>query len=186
LNDQPPLTEDDVARLAEIPAIRISMQHQLHGKYALAFETHVLAQCPAGELDDRLDKIRKAAERQRAIANLPTRRGILAAKRDAFEREKEKLLSLEAEAQVISERWSQAHIDSGRRGPIKESPQQRGDKARIDGQIQGARQQLNILINEIAVCERIVGEMEKVAAGEALETSLGWDGDASDRTAAGL
>ena len=177
MNDQSPLSEAELSKLADIPAIRITMQHQLHDKLVLGFETHVLAQCSRNEFDDRLDKLRQAAERQRAIANLPTVKGMLADKRAGYDKEKDNLLGYEAEAQVLTQRWSETNAALGRRGPVKESPQQKSDKIRLDGQIATARQNLNILIKEISIFERQIAEMEKIAGGGA---------DASDREPAGL
>ena len=177
MNDQSPLSEAELSKLADIPAIRITMQHQLHDKLVLGFETHVLAQCSRNEFDDRLDKLRQAAERQRAIANLPDTRNQLTNLRINFEAEKEKLLAYQAEAQVLSERWAGAHAASGRRGPFKISPQQQSDRTKLEGQIAGSEQQIRNVLKEIAGYEHKIAQMEKIAGGEE---------DASDRSPAGL
>ena len=176
MNDQSPLSEAELSKLADIPAIRITMQHQLHDKLVLGFETHVLAQCPKHEFDDRLDKLRQAAERQRAIANLPTVRGMLQDKRAGYDKEKDNLLSYEAEAQVLAQRWNESHAASGRRGPIRDTPQYANARTQLEAKISGARQNLNILIKEISIFERQIAEMEKIAGGA----------DAADREPAGL
>ncbi len=152
-----------------IPAIRISMSQRFDDYRALTFDTHVLADCDMAEINERLDKLRNAAERQKAISHLPTAKGILQDKRDGLKQETEKLYSLEAEQGVLHSRWSQAHDESGRRGAMKPGPQQKADMARLEGQLASSRQSLVTLQKDIIVHERLIADMEALIGEKAEE-----------------
>ena len=153
----------------QIPAIRISMSQRFDDYRALTFDTHVMADCDMQEINERLDKLRNAAERQKAISHLPTAKGILKDKQDGLKQETEKLFQLEAEAGVLQSRWTQAHADSGRRGEMKMGPQQKADMMRLDGQLATSRQSLVTLQKDIAVHERLIADMEELIGNKAEE-----------------
>ncbi len=153
----------------QIPAIRISMSQRFDDYRALTFDTHVLADCDEAEINERLDKLRNAAERQKAISHLPTAKGILQDKRDGLKQETEKLLGFEAELSVLQGRWAESHDASGRRGEMKPGPQQRAEQARLGGQISTSRQSIVTLQKDIAVHERLISDMEELIGNKAEE-----------------
>ncbi len=146
----------------QIPAIRISMSQRFDDYRALTFDTHVMADCDEQEINERLDKLRNAAERQKAISHLPTAKGILQDKKDGLKQESEKLFQLEAESGILQSRWAQAHEASGRRGEMKMGPQQKADMMRLEGQLSTSRQSLVTLQKDIAVHERLIADMEEL------------------------
>ncbi len=153
----------------QIPAIRISMSQRFDDYRAVTFDTHVMADCDEAEINERLDKLRNAAERQKAISHLPTAKGILQDKRDGLKQETEKLFGFEAELSVLQGRWSDAHDASGRRGEMKPGPQQRAEQARLGGQIATSRQALVTLQKDIIVHERLIADMEELIGNKAEE-----------------
>ncbi len=146
----------------QIPAIRISMSQRFDDYRAVTFDTHVMADCDEAEINERLDKLRNAAERQKAISHLPTAKGILQDKKDGLKQETEKLLQTEAESDVLLSRWKDSHDISGRRGAARLGPQQKAEMQRIDGQIATSRQSIVTLQKDIAVHERLIADMEEL------------------------
>ena len=153
----------------QIPAIRISMTQRFDDYRALTFDTHVMADCEIEEINERLDRLRIAAERQKAISHLPTAKGILQDKKDGLKQETEKLFSFESELSLLHSRWDQAHAESGRRGEMKPGPQQKADLARLEGQISSSRQSIVTLQKDIVVHERLIADMGELIGEKAEE-----------------
>ena len=168
------------AKVDQVPAIGISFQHKLdQGDFrSVVFQTHLAADCGEIELNRVLDKLLKASERQRALANLPTNYVQRDLKRAKFKQESEKLLGLEAEASVNATRWAQANAESGRRGPLKMSSQQKNEETNLNGRIDSSRKDLKQLLEEIELYDRLIGDMEALVAA-------GGEADASDREPTG-
>ncbi len=153
----------------QIPAIRISMSQRFDDYRAVTFDTHVMADCDEAEINERLDKLRNAAERQKAISHLPTAKGILQDKKDGLKQETDKLMGLEAESSVLHSRWEQAHDASNRRGEMRLGPQQKAEMMRLEGQIATSRQAIVTLQKDIAVHERLIADMEELIGNKAEE-----------------
>jgi hypothetical protein len=164
VDDQRRDYEDGSTGKTDVPAIGITLQYPLDEGVGrgLVFQTFVAADCRAGELNDALDKVRKAADRQRAIVSLPTFRGLLTDRQDAFKRE----VSIYYELQLSQDQHNNAaSSDSGRRNP-KPSAQELQEKAKYEQSLHSSKAKLEQLKQDIVVAERRISDAEAlIAAG---------------------
>jgi hypothetical protein len=149
------------ARGGETPAIGITFQQEVGDKRSLVFQSFVAADCRRVELNGMLDKLRIASERQKAIIELPTTRGILDGFRARLEQETEKYRALEIEKSNLHSRWDQEQKASGRRID-RPNQQQIAEGTRSDQALATCRSNINQLREAIAVEERNVTNLEKL------------------------
>jgi hypothetical protein len=160
---------DKPSRVTDTPAIGITLQYPLDEGVGrgLVFQTFVAADCSNGELNGALDKVRKAADRQRAIVILPTLRGMLADKQQAIHNATEAHFEAETYKGLLFNKWSQEHRASERRGELKLSSAQVAEQAKVDQQIGSTKRDIDALKKEIIIFERRVKDAEQlIAEGE--------------------
>ena len=155
--------QGQAARSGETPAIGITFQQKYDDYRSVVFQSFVAADCPVRELNTMLDKLRVASERQKAVAHLPTYRGLLNDKRAALDGELEKYRGLEVEKSNMHSRWDQAQAGSGRRVD-RPSTLQIQETNRCEQGLATSRSNIEQLRKDIAVHERLVADMEKLIA----------------------
>lgn len=148
----------------DVPAIGVTFDQRLDDYRHLVFQTYVAADCKQSELNSALDKVRVAAERQKAIAHLPTLRGLLEDKEAALKAEAGKHLSFSAQKDAFHSRVGQMQKDSGRRGELKLSTSDAAEHARYDQGIQNAVSSIELLQKAIVVDKRNIEQAEKLIA----------------------
>jgi len=152
----------------DVPAIGITLQYPLDEGVGrgLVFQTFVAADCAIGDLNGALDKVRRAADRQRAIVSLPTLRGLLSDKEDALKAEIEKYYETEVARDNLHNRRAQAVATSDRRNP-KPSALDAAEDAKIQQLLQGGQSAILQLQKAIVIDKRKVADAEKlISAGE--------------------
>jgi hypothetical protein len=157
------------AKVTDTPAIGITLQYPLDegAGRSLVFQTFVAADCASHELNGALDKVRKAADRQRAIVILPTLRGMLADKEQAIHNATETHFEAETYKGLLFNKWVQEHKAQERRGELKLSSAQVAEQAKVDQQIGSSKSAIETLKKEIVIFERRVADAEKlIAEGE--------------------
>ena len=157
------------ARTETTPAIGITLQYPLDEGVGrgLVFQTFVAADCETGELNGALDKVRKAADRQRAIVQLPTLRGLLADAEDALHTAVAAAFEGETARDMLNNRWSKEHAESGRRGSFSLSSAQVAERTKLDQQVLSNKANVEVLQRRIAIDKRKVADAEKlIEAGE--------------------
>ena len=113
-----------------------------------------------------MDKVRRAADRQRAIVSLPTLRGLLSDKEDALKTEIEKYYETEVARDNLNNRRAQEIATSDRRNP-KPSALDAAEDAKIKQLLQGAQSAILQLQKAIVIDKRKVADAEKlISAGE--------------------
>lgn len=148
----------------DVPAIGVSFSHALDDHRSIVFQAHIPRDCSDEDLNGLLDRITKASDRAKAKTAVPTYRGILETQKRELEKKTNELLLLQAERQVVSERWAQTNAASGRRAP-KPGPQERQDHITIQGKIAQCERDIADLRKQINSYEDLVGQYEAKLGG---------------------
>lgn len=156
----------------DIPAIGITLNQRYDDYRTAVFQTFVAADCSIGEFNRMLDKLRVAAERQKAIAHLPTFKGLLADKEAALKNEVAKHLEFESEKSMIHDSISRVMAGSDRRNP-KQSPAQIQALAKAEAQIGGSKSAIAILQKEIETHKRQIADLEQLIKEGELDADAG-------------
>lgn len=82
-----------------IPALGFSYQFQISERRSIVFQTHIERETDLSDINDILDKMQLAANRQQALLEIVDTERQLAAKRYLLRQQKEDYLRAEAEAQ---------------------------------------------------------------------------------------
>lgn len=153
------------ATKTDIPAIGITLQYPLDEGVGrgLVFQTFVAADCAPSELNTALDKVRKAADRQRAIVSLPTFRGLLEDREAALKREVSTHFGIETER---DQRNANRPVDELRRKP-RPNAQEVQDDARTNQALASSKAKIEQTQQDIAIAKRRIADAEAlIAAGE--------------------
>lgn len=144
---------------SETPAIGLTYDQKLDDFRHVVFQSFVAADCKQEELNALLDKLRIASERQKAIAHLPTYRGMLQDKQDALKSEAKKHFEIETSRDLRNN----ADAQSGRRN-LKPTAQQVQTDAKFEQALANSKANIATLQKEIVVYERQIADMEKLIA----------------------
>ena len=142
------------------PAIGISFQVGISETKQVVFQCFVPMDCEAAELNGALDKLRDAAERQEAHANLPKVRARLAQFEKAQKRAVEDMVRIDAERAAAAE--TRYAANGGRRGDKLNAQQTAheakaiADKANAETTMQRAAAEIEDMKAEIAALEQKV------------------------------
>jgi hypothetical protein len=163
--DQPPM-DSPLPEPEPMPAIGFSFQRQLTDHASLVFQNHVPANCSDAYLNDRLDKLARAAHRQWAVACLPERYRQLKIAEGHLEK-----LEADLEASEINERnallsWQAEHHATDRRGEWKPSPAQRQEQVKLQASRSTAASAIVGKRNEIEQIRIMIEEMEAAKGRE--------------------
>lgn len=145
---QADLSEDISAVAEPVPAIMITFTHQLDETRSMCLQTAVGSDCSVDELNERLDRIARASDRQRAMTRLPTVRNFLAIREAQQKKATEELFRVESEKKALYERWTVEDTLAGRRKTVI-TPQREAETKRFDGEYMKHRGDLASLHNEI-------------------------------------
>lgn len=141
------MTED----AAKVPAIGISLNVQIDNKRTLCLQSHCDATASASELNDLLDKIGTAADRQQAKYELEGLEFQLAQNRKLYPRAVEDFA-------VVQERHDKDWARRNRRGAVELTPQQEQEKRNAENLISRIKGEIEAL--EIRIAE----QKQKIAA----------------------
>lgn len=149
------------APVENTPAIGITLQYPLDDGLgrSLVFQTFVAADCSTGQINGALDKVRIAADRQRAIAMLPTLKGQLSDWEDKLKLAAEQHLMSSSELDLLNNEASKAQAASGRRNPQVPS-NQAAARARAEQGMSSAKQAILQIQKEIVVAKRKIADAE--------------------------
>ena len=147
----------------DVPAIGITLQYPLDEGVGrgLVFQTFVASDCTTGDLNSALDKVRRAADRQRAIVSLPTLRGLLSDKEDALKAEIAKYYEAEVARDNLHNHRAHVLAASDRRNP-KPSALDAAEDAKIQQLLQGGQSAILQLQKAIVIDKRKVADAEKL------------------------
>lgn len=149
----------------DTPAIGITLQYPLDEGVGrgLVFQTFVAADCRPDELNGALDKVRKAADRQRAIVSLPTFRGLLQDRETALKREVGIYFELETSRDLRNNRTP---ATEGRRVQ-RQSAQEAQEEAKFQQGLASSKAKIEQLQQDIVIAKRRIADAEQlIAAGE--------------------
>lgn len=147
---------------SDVPAIGVTFDQRLDDYRHVVFQSYVAADCSQAEMNGMLDKVRKAAERQKAIAHLPTLRGMLEDKEEGLKTEARKHLEASVEQDGLNNVIGQREKESDRRKPAQLSAQDNAAFARFKATKDAAQQQIIVLQKAIAVDKRNIETMEQL------------------------
>lgn len=157
---------DKPSKVVDTPAIGITLQYPLDEGVGrgLVFQTFVAADCATGELNSALDKVRKAADRQRAIVQLPTLHGLLSDKRDALKAQTAAHYEAEISMGLMYDGWEKAHRASARHGELKLTSAQVAEQTKVQQQLGNTKSTIEQLQRAIVIDMRKVEDAEKLIA----------------------
>lgn len=147
---------------SDIPAIGFSFKQTLDDYREIVFQGFVPANCTPAEMNEMLDKVSVASDRQKARTHLPTVKGLLEIKKAALEAETNNLFLAEAERETQSDMWRKQAETSGRRNWTP-SPLQKQDHVKVAGRIAQCEQNINVLRKEVSAYERQLADYEAKA-----------------------
>jgi hypothetical protein len=145
LNERPDISD------VEAPGIDISYQLPLDdgSGRVVVFRSLVPQACSDDEFNAVLDKFSRAAERQKALAVLPSYANQLEDKKELLFKENAALFEAVQERDAQAAIWQRQSSESGRRN-WKPSPAQSADHVKIQARIAQHEQHIRVLEKEIA------------------------------------
>ena len=160
MDDQSREYERSAAK-TDVPAIGMTFDQRLDDYRHVVFQTFVAADCAQGEINAALDKVRKAAERQKAIAHLPTLRGLLEDKEAALKAEIAKYYEVEISRGDLNNRRAAEAAKSDRRNP-KPSNLDVAEDAKINQALASGRSVIEQLQKAILIDKRNIANAEQL------------------------
>lgn len=146
----------------DVPVIGFSFKQTLDDYREIVFQGFVPATCTAAEMNEMLDKVSTASDRQKAKTHLPTVKGLLDVKKDALVTETNNLFLAEAERETQSDLWRKQAETSNKRNWVP-SPAQKQDHVRVQGRIAQHEQNIKVLRKEVSVYEQQLADYEAKA-----------------------
>lgn len=147
--------------MTDVPALGLSYQFNISERRSLVFQTHIGADIDDATLNELLDQIARAANRQQAMLELIDNERHLAAEEAQLKFAKRDLIQRRAE---IRERIKQEG-EGGRRNP-RETPQEKASLANMETSIAKAEEMLEQRRGLIGALAHIAGR-EPIANGHA-------------------
>jgi hypothetical protein len=145
----------------EVPAIGISFHLPLDdgtGRH-IVFQSHVPQSSSLDEMNNLLDKMSHAGERQKSLVLLPTYKTKLEEAKVALESETKNLFQATSEKEAMSSSWREQSSNSQRRN-WQPAPDQRKLAEKISARIQQHEQNMRVLE------KRIVSEENRISIYE--------------------
>jgi hypothetical protein len=153
----------------DVPAIGVSFKQTLDDYREVVFQTHLPRDCPLDYLNELLDRMSAAGDRQKAKTHLPTVKGLLDIKQAALKTETATLFEAVQERDAQEDAWRRQAIESGRR-VWKPTPSQSQEHAKIQARIAQSQQNINVLNKEIDSYSRQLADMEVKLAPDGANT----------------
>lgn len=141
------------ARPIEVNALGITYQITLADGRTVAYETRMDATCELADMDELLDRIHDATERQAARVNLPQARAKLKIAHTQLRMQEQLYATTQAGQEA-------AHSVSRKQGPFRPSEAQRTNLENIRASIARFRADIPILEWEIARLEAVIAREE--------------------------
>lgn len=135
-----------------VPAIGISVSEQI-GNRSIVVQTHVDGTCSEAELNAALDRILKAADRQKLYYE--TREELYKNKAN-LEQHENALSDMKADLVRVDDENIRQFEDSGRKGPFKLSQAQRSQRATVTKNIEAFQFNIGRLKKSIAEQEQML------------------------------
>jgi|SRR5215831_12661919 len=139
-----------MSEIEKTPSIGVSLQVPLANARQLVMQTFVDRECPAAELNALLDKLRGAADRQDAVAQLSVTQKLLADTEKQARDQDVRIAQVEAN---IAANWE----NGGRRGDPALSPKERDDMITAHKNAQTLKDNIARIKAEITKYEAIIG-----------------------------
>lgn len=150
----------------DVPAIGISVQHAIDETRQLVFQCHVGSDQSDKEINDLVDRLFKASNRQSAILRLPAARALLENYTTMRKRMAEDLVRVDEEAKIAYESLEANYRASGRKGEIKLSAQQQAHKNKNEADRKNAMTTLERVAQDIAKTKAEIARLEAQAKGD--------------------
>jgi len=149
----------------EVPAIGVSISHQVAEDRNLVFQTHLAGDCSPAVLNAYLDKAFRASERQKARVRLPQAKKDLARLEKAHQRATEDILRLDAERDAARAEWQAAANRSEKRNPGS-TAQQRAHEQKNAADRANALTTHNRIGEDIGLLKAEIAELEAAIAAD--------------------
>lgn len=152
----------------DVPMIGVSFKQTFDDYREVVFQTHVPQSCSPEQLNDVIDKLSQASERQKSKAHLPTLLGFLADKQQGKINETKKLYLATSELEVhdsLMKRMSD-DAESGGRRSWRPTSAQTNARALILARIATSESTLMVLEKEIVIAERQIKDAKNQIAAE--------------------
>lgn len=144
----------------DVPAIGISVQHAVDETRQLVFQCHVGADQSNKLINELVDRLFRASNRQSAIVRLPAARALLENYTTMQKRMAEDLVRLDAEAKIAYENLETAYRASGRKGEVKLSAQQQAHKNKNENDRNNAVTTIERVRQDIAKTETEIARLQ--------------------------
>lgn len=152
----------------DVPAIGISIQHQLDQERNLVFQCHVGADESDAAIDKLVDRLFRASNRQAAVLGLPAAIKALDRLKTMEKRMAEDVVRLDAEAQEAQRLAEERYRNEGRKGPMKPSPAQINARQKNEADRTNAMTTISRVKEDIKAAEEQVAKF-KAQIGEPAE-----------------
>jgi hypothetical protein len=149
-----------------LPAVGIQLTHRLDDYREIVFQGHVPANCSDMQFNDLLDKLSRVGERQKALAALPTHKGVLDEMKAEQLVKTAEAFQLTQELARQDEAWRRQATQDGRRNP-RLSPAQSQERLKTEGQIKQLESELSLLQKKIVSVQGLVSLYESRISQEA-------------------
>jgi hypothetical protein len=151
LNDNPEMPQHATPIDLTLPAIDIRLALPLDDGTGrvISFNTVVPQHADDEQINELLDKLSRAGERQKALVEIPTLQAMLDEKKAALITETEKAFKFRQESDEQQASW-QREAQASQRRNWKPTPAQSGEHARTQAEIAKADQNVRVLEKQIA------------------------------------
>ena len=154
---------DDDYRKRSLPedtaALGLSFEQTIDDYRKIVFQSFLPRSSSLDSINELLDRMSSAGDRQKAKTHLPTVKGLLDIKKAAFAAETEAHFKALQERDAQDEIWQRQAIEAGRRGPWKPNAAQAQERAKVDARISQSEHNLKLLEKEIDSYTRQVADM---------------------------
>ena len=139
-----------------VPAIAITLQHELDGNRRVVLQSYISSTCTDAEFNEMFDKLSRASDRQNAKTTLPTTENLLQLKKQRLETETDRFFMATQVLEQTKARWRDDGLAQGRRNP-KATPHQVQEAARMQADAARCESNVKVLKQEIEELELQVG-----------------------------
>jgi hypothetical protein len=163
--DLPPEKTTSEVNAGTMPAIGISVSHQIGEDRNVVFQCFVPFDCPPVELDAALDKVFRASSRQKAAIRLPQAKLDLTRLRKGQKRAAERIVEVRHTYEMTDQTAREMHTASGRRTDYKPTAQIVADRQKQKIDLDNLEIAMKRGREDIEHLEEEIAELEKIVAG---------------------
>ena len=158
------MSEQEVKPEADtVPAIAITLQHELDANRRVVLQSYVAAYCTDAEFNAMFDKLSRASDRQNAKTTLPTTENLLQLKKQRLISEEERHFLAVQTLDKTESTWRDQGIASGRRDPklsqtqVMEQTRSKAEIAKYDTNCKILKQEIEELELQVSMWKSKLG-----------------------------